>query len=142
MREADFAAFEKQLIREGVAVTVAQRMTSELRDHHADIRDDLIQSGTPEADADYRASEALGSFDTLAEAAASRRELQNVFRRYPLLGCTVLPLACVAAGSVSALAYANQRITPAVARWSCFASISAAITAAMMLAMQLSISQL
>ena len=113
MREAELAAFERQLVRDGVAVSVAKRMTSELRDHHADLREDLIQSGTALADADDRAHEALGSLDTLAEAAASRRELQNVFRRYPLLGCAVLPLACVAAGSVSALAYANQRITPA-----------------------------
>lgn len=142
MRETDFAAFERQLVRDGVAIPVAKRMANELQDHHADLREDLIQSGASAADADCRASVALGSLDILAEAAVSRPELQSVFRRHPLLGCAVLPLACVAAGSVSALSYANQRITPAVARWSCFASISAAITAAMMLAMQLSISQL
>ena len=140
MRESDFAAFERQLVRDGVALSIARRMTDELRDHHEDLSADLMQAGVSAADVDQQADNALGSLDVLAEAVASRPELRSLFRRYPLIGCAVLPLACAVAGSTGVLANANQRITPAVARWSCFASISAAITAAMMLAMQLSIS--
>lgn len=132
MHEPNFTQFEQRLLRDGIAANVASRMTDELRDHLADLEADFLRCGETATAAHHSATRALGPLDSVAQATARRPELRNLFMRYPMLGRAVLPVACV-------ISQAQYTVAPRVARWGLFATISAAITAAMMLAMQLSI---
>ena len=80
----------------------------------------------------------LGSLDAVAESVKERKELRQWCYRYPLLGRTLLPLACLLVLPAVPIAVGAGYV-PAIARWSAILSASAVVTAAIFFMMQMTI---
>ena len=139
MREPDFPRLRERLLDAGVAPRHARRTVQELRDHYADLYRDLLAEGRGESAARDEAARQLGQLDAIAHIIEARPELRRWTLRHPRAGRVLLPVACVLMLPVSPL-IAGVNYAPQIARWGMIVSASAVITAAILLAMQLSIS--
>lgn len=138
MPDPNFDSLRDRLLRSGVAPRHVLRTIAELTDHYEDLEREAIERGLPSSEASQRAIEKIGSASTIAVHVLSRPELKSWIYRYPQLARVALPLAYVMLLPVIPL-YAGIANAPAIARWfSCFL-LSALVTAAMLLAMQISI---
>lgn len=123
----------------GIARRHASRLCRELDDHFCDLRDEFVQQGVGAERATRLATKRLGSLDVVVDSVRSRPELRSWWYRYPAVGRLALPVACVLA-LPAAPVIATAEYAPTIARWSVIISLSAVITAAIFLAMQISIS--
>ena len=139
MRSPDFTQLESRLLDLGIARRHASRLCGELDDHFCDLRDEYVQQGRNVERAIELATEQLGSLDAVVDSVRSRPELRSWWFRYPAVGRLALPVACVLA-LPAAPVIATAEYAPAIARWGVIISLSAVITAAIFLAMQISIS--
>ncbi|MEM7501050.1 MAG: permease prefix domain 1-containing protein [Pseudomonadota bacterium] len=139
MRSPDFTQLESTLLDLGIARRHASRLCRELDDHFCDLRDEYVQQGRSIEQAVGLAAEQLGSLDAVVESVRSRPELRSWWFRYPAVGRLALPVACVLA-LPAAPVIATAEYAPTIARWGVIISLSAVITAAIFLAMQISIS--
>jgi hypothetical protein len=134
----DFAYLEQRLLRQGVSPSYAHRLAHELSDHYDDLCGDALKSGATLEGSSFSAQERLGVLDDIAAAVAARPELMSWVYRYPQLARVALPLAFVAL-LPAAPVFAGIAHAPSVLRWTCCMMLSAALTAVLLLCMQLSI---
>lgn len=127
-----FDELRRQLTDAGVTQREISRTIDELRDHLEDIQ--LQEHGVGTDDAIAR----LGSHQTIAEKLLAHRELCRWPYRYPRIARIYMPLAYMillpAVPLFTGIAHASH-----VARWGVSLLLGAAITASMLLFMQLSI---
>jgi hypothetical protein len=138
MPDPDFGSLRDHLLRSGVAPRHVLRTISELTDHYEDLEREAIERGLPPPEARQLANERIGATRTIAQHVLHRPELKSWVYRYPQLARVALPLAYVMLLPVIPL-YAGIANAPAIARWFSCLLLSALVTAAMLLAMQISI---
>ena len=138
MAEPSFSTLRQRLLESGVAPRHAVRIVQELEDHYLDLCADFRASGLSPADAYEAATAQLGSLDVVAESVKQRKELRQWCYRYPLLGRALLPLAILLVLPAVSLVVGAGYV-PAIARWGAILSASAVVTAAIFLAMQMTI---
>ena len=138
MRDPDFNALATQLLKKGISPRHAHRTVNELRDHYDDLVDAAVDEGANSMAARASATDALGSIDDFVAVMASQRELKTWAYRYPHLAVVVYPIACLAV--LPALpVFVGIANRTALARWSASLVAAGLVTAALLLAMQLSI---
>lgn len=138
MPGADFDALERQLLRDGIAPRHVRRTIAELEDHFDDLVATCRQRGLPQQAAECRALAQLGSLDDIGVAIAAQPDLQCWYRRWPRAASLLYPVACAAALPFVPVVAGVQH-APSIARWSACLLLSAGFTAALLLAMQLSL---
>jgi len=136
--DPDFVSLEQRLLRQGVSLAYAHRLTLELSDHYDDLREDALKSGATKEGSSSLAGERLGTAGEIAAAVATRPELMSWIYRYPQLARVALPLAFVALLPVAPV-FAGIEHAPSVLRWTCCMMLSAMFTTVLLLCMQLSI---
>jgi hypothetical protein len=138
MHRPDFDEFQEYLRHSGVARRHVNRIAEELRDHYDDLVDDALGDGVDVARANHHACEALGDLRSIALDMSSRPELSSWAFRHPHLAAIAYPLLCAAlmpaVPIIAGLAHA-----PVLARWGASLLFGGIATAAILLAMQLSI---
>jgi hypothetical protein len=138
MLRPDFKEFQSHLRDSGVACRHADRITTELRDHFEDLVDDALISGVDVATANHNACESLGDLRSIALDICSRPELSSWAFRHPRLALIAYPLLCAAVMPavpvIAGVAHASL-----LARWGVSLFFGGIATAAILLAMQLSI---
>ena len=138
MDNQTFGALRKPLLESGVAPRHVRRMLAELHDHLDDLRQEAIENGDDSVAANDRALRKIGDQRLLARKILEQPELRTWAYRYPRIARIYYPLAYVlllpAAPVFSGAAKASL-----VARWGAAMLLSATLTAAMLLGMQLSI---
>ena len=130
MHDGTFDPLESALQESGIPPRHVRRMIIELQDHLDDLRREAANRGCDPIEAHVHAMERIGDQRMLARRVLEHPELRTWHYRHPLIARIYYPVACVLL----------LPLTPAIARWSAAMMLSATITAAMMLAMQLSIS--
>ena len=138
MPEPDFNRLREMLFDAGIAPRHTRRTVLELSEHYADLKEDLIRQGLDGRRAESEASRQLGPLDEIARVIRTRPELRCWAYRSPRIGRVVLPIAWAVALPVTPIV-ASIEYAPAIARWGAIVSLSAAITAAMFLILELSI---
>lgn len=138
MPEAELQDFENHLLRSGVRSCHARRATLEISEHLDDLFAESIAGGMPAAMAAAYAREAIGDLRQIADDLVSRPELRVWTFRYPRVARVFLPLAYLALLPTRPL-FAGVAKAPEIARWGACMMLGAAVTAAMFLAMQISI---
>ena len=130
MRDRTFAQLERALRDAGVASRHIRRMTTELHDHLDDLRAEAVARGCDPFEAHASAIKRLGDQCLLAQEVIARPEFRSWDLRHPRIARVCYPVA-----------YALLLpVAPVIVRWGTAMMLSAAITATMLLAMQLSIS--
>ena len=116
----------------------ARRAVLELADHLDDLEAEARASGASEAGAKSIARDRIGEFGVIAERMLDCPELKAWPYRYPRLARLWLPVAYVTLLPAAPIIAGIQH-APTIARWIACIIAGAAITAAMMLVLQLSI---
>jgi hypothetical protein len=138
MPEAELQDFENYLLRSGVRSCHARRATIEIHEHLEDLRAEAIADGLRPEVAAMNARQVIGDLRQIADAIVCRPELRVWTFRYPRVARAFLPLAYLAMLPTRPL-FAGVAKAPEIARWGACVMLGAAITAAMFLAMQISI---
>lgn len=138
MPEAELQDFENYLLRSGVRSCHARRATIEIHEHLEDLRAEAIADGLRPEVAAMNARQVIGDLRQIADAIVCRPELRVWTFRYPRVARAFLPLAYLAMLPTRPL-FAGVAKAPEIARWGVCVMLGAAITAAMFLAMQISI---
>ena len=138
MPKADFNMLRDHLLDSGVAPRHVVRIISELADHHADLEVEAIRHGLTPDTAAAQATERIGATRTIAFHVLRRPELRCWIHRYPRLARLLLPIAYVALLPIAPV-YAGVANARLIARWCACLLLSGIITAAMLLALQISI---
>jgi hypothetical protein len=84
--------FERRLIELGCTETQARDKARELAEHHADLKQALVEEGLSETEADARAAAQLGEPAGLAERLACAIRQSSWWGRHPVIGFFWLPL--------------------------------------------------
>ncbi len=139
MPRPDFDALGRQLLRAGVAPRHVARAIIELREHVEDIESELIARGATPVAAASRAAERIGAIDSIKDRYLDQPDLKRWSHRHPQLA------RCIASAEYALLwpaipVSAMAAAAPAIARWCACLLLSAAVTAGLMLGMQLTIS--
>jgi hypothetical protein len=138
MREPDFNALAKRLLKSGITPRHAHRTVNELRDHYDDLVDAAVDEGANSKTARRRAAAELGAMDDFVSQMSACRELKTWAFRYPHLAVVVYPLACLAVlPAMPVFAGIAHRTT--LIRWGISLLGAGLVTALMLLVMQLSI---
>jgi hypothetical protein len=138
MPETELQDFENYLLRSGVRSCHARRATIEIHEHLEDLRAEAIADGLRPEVAAMNARQVIGDLRQIADAIVCRPELRVWTFRYPRVARAFLPLAYLAMLPTRPL-FAGVAKAPEIARWGACVMLGAAITAAMFLAMQISI---
>ena len=138
MREPDFRALRTRLLRGGIAPRHVRRTVRELKDHYHDLVDEATEQGMARDEARRVALDRLGNPDDVASGLLACRELRGWAWRYPMLAAVFYPLACLIALPVVPIRAGVER-APVLAKWGASLVFAGAITASMMLVLQLSI---
>ena len=138
MSAPDFEWLRKELLRNGVSPRHVCRTILELADHFDDLEAEARRHGYDATTATVVARDRLGQMQQLAAAVAAHDELKSWIYRYPHLARIALPVAWVALLPVAPL-FAGAAHAMTIVRWCACLLLSAVITAAMMLFMQLTI---
>jgi len=91
-----FAALERRLLEQGVAVRHVRRYIGELRMHLDEIVEEEVRSGLSRDEAEILGLRRPGSEKVLADAMLARPELRALSARYPLLAFGLGPIAALA----------------------------------------------
>ena len=138
MPDLELHRFEQYLLQAGVAPRFASRARIELHDHFTDLVSDARCRGLTESEATTSAADSLGDLGDIADAMLSHPELRVWTQRYPHLARVCLPVAYIAMLPTTPL-FAGIAHAPVIARWGACMMLGAAITAIMLLVMQISI---
>lgn len=138
MPKANFNVLRDHLLERGVAPRHVVRIIAELSDHHEDLELEALRQGCDGQAARTQASERIGPNQIIAEHVLRRPELKCWVHRFPRIARLVLPIAYVAMLPLAPI-YAGIANAPVIVRWCACLLLSAVITAAMMLVMQISI---
>lgn len=138
MPDRDFRALQATLLRNGIQPRYARRVAEEWQAHLEDLREEYRAAGCDAAEAERRAARAIGRPDDLVAAMSARRELKTWALRYPYVAMVFYPLACLAA-LPAAPVLAGIAHAPAMAKWGVSLLAAAALTATLLLLLQVSI---
>ena len=138
MPDPDFDRLRDRLLRSGVAPQHVTRAVSELRDHLEDLESEAAEFGLSQNAARVQAGERIGAIESIAKQYQNKPELKCWIYRYPQTARIVLPLAYVML-LPAILIFAGIDNAQLIARWCACLVISAFVTAAILLVMQLSI---
>ena len=138
MPDFSLSSFEQRLIRSGIAPRHVFRASAEIHDHLQDLHDEARADGLSEHQARQFAEDRLGDLDDVAVAISQRVELRTWSYRYPHLARVCLPVAYVALLPAAPI-FAGVSHAPQIARWGISMMLGAAVTAAILLALHLSI---
>lgn len=138
MPDHDFQLLRTRLLESGVAPRHVKRIVAELDDHLEDLRVEAINQGRSVAEAQAWAAQRIGSETTLADRILAIPEYRAWIYRYPRVARIYLPLA-YALLLPAAPVFAGIANPGIVFRWGAALMLSAAVTAAMFLSMQLAI---
>lgn len=134
----DLDGLREELLRSGIAPRHVRRTVDELSDHYQDLVDAALDDGVSRIEAQERARQQLGAVGDIGAAVRARPELRSWAYRHPRVASFVYPLTFLAllpaAPVFLGYAYANY-----VARWAACLAVSAFVTAAMFLVLQLAI---
>jgi hypothetical protein len=136
--EQTFETLRNELIRSGVAPRYVQRIVAELDDHLEDLRGEALARGTHEREAGEFALNAIGDQQQIARRMLETAEFKIWIYRYPRIARFYLPVA-YALLLPAAPMFAGIANPRKLARWGTALMLSAGITAAMLLSMQLAI---
>jgi len=138
MPESNLNEFEQYLLRAGVIPNQARRFTTEIAEHLEDLQADAIAEGKSASEASATALQHIGDLRVIAEDIVNRPELKSWICRYPRAAALILPITYFALLPTTPL-FAGVARAPQIFRWGACLMLGAIITAAMFLAMQLSI---
>lgn len=138
MASRQFRAFSSRLLDSGVSPKVVSRIVIELQDHYDDLIDEAIANGEPLSQAREAAVTRIGDPGMIAEQILETPELRSWIYRYPRIARVYLPIA-YALLLPAAPVFAGMANPGVVMRWSAALMLSAGVTAAMLLSMQLAI---
>jgi len=138
MRDRTFSELRHSLLASGIAPRHVRRMLIELHDHLDDLQQEAVQKGCDPFQAHQRALRAIGDQRLLARKILERPELKTWVYRYPRIARIYYPVAYVLL-LPAAPVFAGVARASMIARWGAALMLSATVTAAMFLAMQLSI---
>lgn len=138
MHDPDFQRLSVQLQAAGIGRRHAERSVAELKDHYADLVEDLQSRGLDAVAARAEASRQLGDLSVLGQLFAKAPKLRTWPYRYPALARCLLPVACLAVLPVTPV-IAGWQHASVVMRWAFAMLASAAFTAILLGFLQLSI---
>jgi uncharacterized membrane protein len=138
MLRLDLSELQNELLRSGVAPRVVRRTVGELSDHYEDLVDCALADGVESDAAEQRALAELGDWHDLAAAVRSRPELRSWAHRFPYLALIVYPLTCLAVLPAMPVMVGVANAAHLV-RWAACIVLSAVVTSAIFLFMQLTI---
>ena len=138
MASRQFRALSSRLLDSGVSPKVVSRIVIELQDHYDDLIDEAIANGEPLSQAREAAVARIGDPGMIAEQILETPELRSWIYRYPRIARVYLPIA-YALLLPAAPVFAGMANPGVVMRWSAALMLSAGVTAAMLLSMQLAI---
>jgi hypothetical protein len=138
MPESNLKEFEQYLLRAGVVAGRVTRFTNEIAEHLEDLQADAIAEGQSAAEAAATALQHIGDLRVIAEDIVNRPELKSWICRYPRAAVLILPITYFALLPATPL-FAGVAMAPQIFRWGACLMLGAIVTAAMFLAMQLSI---
>ena len=138
MRSGHFATLESRLFASGVSPRYVRRIVQELEDHLDDLRAEALAGGMGEEEAITVSLARLGSQEDIAGRMLSNVELKAWIYRYPRLARLYLPVA-YALMLPAAPVFAGIANPGKIMRWGAALMMSAGVTAAMLLCMQLAI---
>lgn len=138
MPRPDFNWMRDEMLRKGVSVNVVSRTVAELDEHYSDLESEALKSGMTHIDAAAFAALHLGKPEVLVSEVAQRIELRSWVFRHPRFARIALPVAWIFLLPVAPV-FAGVAHFSSIVRWSTCLLLSALVTAAMMLIMQLSL---
>lgn len=134
----DLGRLRKELVHSGIAPRHVRRTMDELSDHYEDLVEQELCEGATRLEAHARATETLGEIGDIGAAVRAQPVLRSWAFRFPRVAAFVYPLTFLAllpaAPVFLGYAYANY-----IARWVACLFLSALVTAAMFLFLQLAI---
>ncbi len=138
MPEQTFETLRNELLGSGVAPRYVRRIVAELNDHLEDLRAEALARGIHEREAGEFALNAIGDQQQIAKRMLETAEFKIWIYRYPGIARFYLPVAYALLLPAAPMfaCIANPR---KLARWGTALMLSAGITAAMLLSMQLAI---
>ena len=138
MRDHTFRELRCSMQNSGVAPRHIRRMVLELHDHLDDLKQEAVANGCDPFQAHARAVREIGDQKILARKILEHSELKTWVYRYPRVARLYYPVAYVLL-LPAAPVFAGVARASMIARWGAALMLSATVTAAMFLAMQLSI---
>jgi len=136
--QRDLRRFERRLLASGIKPRYAARARSELYDHIQDIEAEAVAQGAGAAGARAAALDGIGDFSAIAGEIIQCRDLKTWPYRYPRIARVWFPFAYATLLPVTPIIAGIER-APQIARWAACAMLGAAVTATMLLVLQLSI---
>lgn len=138
MRDLDLPGLRKELMRSGIAPRHVRRTIEELSDHFEDLVEQELNEGATRLEARSVASEKLGCPKDIAKAVQSRPELRSWAFRFPRIAAVAYPLTFLALLPAAPVFFGYTHANN-IARWAACLFLSAVVTAAMFLVLQLAI---
>jgi hypothetical protein len=138
MPDGEFTRLEEQLLAAGVVPRNVRRIVDELEDHLEDLRAEAVAIGYTDAEATAFARSRLGDQKDIAQGMLDDGGLKAWIYRYPRLARVYLPVAYLLV-LPAAPVFAGLANPGKVVRWGAALMMSAGVTAAMLLGMQLAI---
>ncbi len=138
MRESWLDDIRNRLQVAGIAPAGAARMIAELDDHLEDLVEEGRRLGLDAKEARQYAMQRLGAPEQIAAQASRHDELKTWSGRHPQLARVYLPFAYVVLLPLAPI-FAGAANAGIVLRWGASLMLAGAVTALMMLALQLSI---
>lgn len=138
VREQSARRLESRLVERGVPRRRVERLLAELADHFDDHVAASLDAGMNRQQAEARAERELGTAADIERAVLSQPSLRGWAWRWPMLARVVYPAAWVAALPLVPIV-AGIRHADSIVRWIFCLASGAAVTAAMLLVLQLSI---
>jgi hypothetical protein len=138
MPEQSFATLRTELLESGISPRHVRRIVAELDDHLDDLKTEATSRGMSEIDAAGFAFDCIGDQQAIANRMLETSEFKTWEYRYPRIACVYLPVVYTLL-LPAAPVFAGIANPGKVARWGAALMLSAGITAAMFLSMQLAI---
>ncbi|MGI9203327.1 MAG: hypothetical protein ACR2Q3_04930 [Woeseiaceae bacterium] len=138
MHKRRFADLQHRLLGSGVAAIHVRRIIVELSDHFDDLRLEALANGASSEAAQKEAESRLGDQADIADRILERTELKSWPYRYPQIARIYFPLAYILL-LTAAPVFVGMANSTKLARWGVALMLSGAVTAAMLLCMQLAI---
>lgn len=138
MHKNSFGEFRAHLLECGVSPRQVRRIAAELQDHLEDLQCEARQSGLTADDARTEAERRLGDTRKIAERILEHDELRTWEYRFPRIARIYLPVAYALLLPATPV-FAGVANPSLVARWGAALMLGGAVTASLLLGMQLAI---
>ncbi len=136
MHEHPFTELRTELLESGIAPRHVSRIVAELDDHLEDLKQEALDDGRTIDEAAAIAKRRIGNQQKIASRMLELTEFKTWVHRYPRVARVYLPLVYVLLLPVAPV-FAGFANPGKVFRWGAALMLSAGVTAAMFLSMQL-----